>query len=294
MPSASRISWIAAETSSSSRAIRRGAHLDDRHLAAEAPEHLPELEADVAAADDDEVAREEVHVHHRAVGEEWHLIDARHGRHAARPPTLMKMRSAVEPFGADADLVRALEPGVALIHRAALVAAQTLFDAGTRRARDRVLARLDALHVHRHRADAHAELGAAAGECGGICAGHHRLRRNAAGVDARPAEVMAFDDAQPTVPKLPIWTPQTGPPGPCQSQSRRISPPSFRASAGQWYVRGSLSGLGTGLGTRGSGLGTRGSGLGARGSGLGLGARGSGTRGSGLGARGSLLLKHLA
>ena len=40
-------------------------HLDDGDRAAEAAEHLPELEADVAAADHDQVLRHEVDVHHR-------------------------------------------------------------------------------------------------------------------------------------------------------------------------------------------------------------------------------------
>ena len=66
MPSASRMSAIASETSSSSRAISRGAHLDDRHLGAEAAVHLRELEADVAAADDDQVPRQLVERQHRA------------------------------------------------------------------------------------------------------------------------------------------------------------------------------------------------------------------------------------
>ncbi len=40
--------------------------LDHGDLSAEAPVHLRELEADIAAADDDEVLGYEVHVHHRA------------------------------------------------------------------------------------------------------------------------------------------------------------------------------------------------------------------------------------
>ena len=60
------------------------AHLDDGDLAAEAAEHLPELEPDVAAADDDEVLGDEVDVHHRAVGEERHLVDAGHVGNDAR------------------------------------------------------------------------------------------------------------------------------------------------------------------------------------------------------------------
>ncbi len=55
MPSASSIAWTAAETSGSSRAIDARRHLDHGDAAAEAPVHLREFEADVAAADDDQV-----------------------------------------------------------------------------------------------------------------------------------------------------------------------------------------------------------------------------------------------
>ena len=76
---------MAAETSSSSRGISRGAHLDDRHLAAEAAVHLGELEADVAAADDRPGARgRKSSVHHRAVGQVGDLVDAGHRRHRRR------------------------------------------------------------------------------------------------------------------------------------------------------------------------------------------------------------------
>ena len=75
---------MAAETSGSSRLIRRGAHLDDGDLAAEAAEHLAELEADVAAADDDEMLGEEVELHHRAVGQVGDRVDARQIRERAR------------------------------------------------------------------------------------------------------------------------------------------------------------------------------------------------------------------
>ena len=51
-------------------------HLDDRDAAAEAPVHLRELEADVAAADDDQVLGQEIDVHHAGAREERHVADA--------------------------------------------------------------------------------------------------------------------------------------------------------------------------------------------------------------------------
>src|SRR5215467_5337639 len=55
-------------------------HLDDCDLAAKAPEHLAEFETDVAAANDHEMTREKVHLHHGAVVEAVHLVESRHRR----------------------------------------------------------------------------------------------------------------------------------------------------------------------------------------------------------------------
>ena len=65
-----------AETSSSSRVHEARAHLDDGDLAAEAAEDLRELDADVAATDDDEMARKGVEFEDADVGEEGDLVDA--------------------------------------------------------------------------------------------------------------------------------------------------------------------------------------------------------------------------
>src|SRR6516225_7337929 len=50
--------------------------LNYRHLAPEAAIRLPELKSDVAAAQDNEMWGEKIHVHHRAVGEVRNLIEA--------------------------------------------------------------------------------------------------------------------------------------------------------------------------------------------------------------------------
>ena len=62
-------------------------HLDDRDLASESPEHLPELQPDIAAAHDDQMLGKKIDVHHRAVGEVFDLLESRHLRHdrARRP-----------------------------------------------------------------------------------------------------------------------------------------------------------------------------------------------------------------
>ena len=56
-------------------------HFDDRDLAAEAAEHLGEFEADIAAADDHQMPRQEIDLHHRAVGEEGDLVEPGHVGH---------------------------------------------------------------------------------------------------------------------------------------------------------------------------------------------------------------------
>ena len=57
--------------------------LEDRHGAAEAAEHLAELEGDVAAADDDEVLGQGVEVEDAVVVEPGHVGEARDRRFAS-------------------------------------------------------------------------------------------------------------------------------------------------------------------------------------------------------------------
>ena len=70
--------------------------LDHRHLRAEAPIHLRELEPDVAAADHHQMLGQPIEREHGGVGEkrQCRRCPGRSGT-SARPPTLMKMRGAV-------------------------------------------------------------------------------------------------------------------------------------------------------------------------------------------------------
>src|SRR5262249_3548362 len=61
-------------------------HFDDRYLAAKAAVHLAEFEADIAAADDDEMARQKIDVHHRRIRQIGHVVYTGHWRHH-RPAT---------------------------------------------------------------------------------------------------------------------------------------------------------------------------------------------------------------
>ena len=79
-PSSSRMRRTASETSGSSRPMTWRPLLDHRHLGAQAAEGLGELEADVAAADDDEVAGQLFEREHAGVVEGRR----RRGRRAGR------------------------------------------------------------------------------------------------------------------------------------------------------------------------------------------------------------------
>ena len=86
-----------------------------------------EFETDVAAAEDHQVLRQEVDLHHRGIGE------IRHGRRcpgiggtSARPPTLMKICSGLERVGADRNLLGRDEAGMAVVHRDVRVLAQAI------------------------------------------------------------------------------------------------------------------------------------------------------------------------
>src|ERR1700757_3890639 len=55
-------------------------HFDDRYLAAKAAVHLAEFEADIAAADNDEMLRQKIDVHHRRIRQVGHFVYAGHWR----------------------------------------------------------------------------------------------------------------------------------------------------------------------------------------------------------------------
>ena len=111
----------------------------------------------------------------------------------ARPPTLRKIRSASSTLVVDPDGVRTLEAGVAADQRAAVHALEPGLDAVAVVEHDLVLARLDLCHVDGDVAGADAVLGAASGDVCGVRAGHQRLGRNAAVVDAGSADELALD-----------------------------------------------------------------------------------------------------
>ena len=120
---------------------------DHRHARAEAPVHLRELEADVAAAGDDQVLGQGVERHHRGVGQHRHVgepVPVRQHRAAADVDEDLRR---LERLAADLDRVRAGEARVAPEHAQVRRAGEPFAQPVDRIRDDRVLARLDRLHV---------------------------------------------------------------------------------------------------------------------------------------------------
>src|ERR1700751_4322810 len=95
-------------------------HFDDRYLAAKAAIHLAEFEADIAPADNDEMVRQKIDVHHRRIRQVGHLLYAGHWRHQCPAAHIDKDPLSAQPpsivmIGGDFDRLRRCEPGVAAV-----------------------------------------------------------------------------------------------------------------------------------------------------------------------------------
>ena len=168
--------------------------LEHGHARAEAPVHLGELEADVAAADDQQVLGQEVDRHHRGVVEHRHVGDAFPGRQDRAAADVDEDLRRLQDRAVDLDRVRADEAGMAPDQAQVLRPADPLVEAFDRLADHRVLARLHRLHVDAHRPGIHPPVGGAPGDVGGAGARDQGLGRDAAVVDAGAAEVLALDE----------------------------------------------------------------------------------------------------
>src|SRR5262249_26925619 len=108
------------------------AHLDDGHLTAEAAEHLSKLEADIAAAHDDQMPRKKVDLHHGAVGQILDLIESRHLRDQHAPAHVDEDALRGKPLRPHADLARRFKTSVAFVDRAVFQFLQPILQAGSR------------------------------------------------------------------------------------------------------------------------------------------------------------------
>jgi hypothetical protein len=173
--------------------------LHDRDLRAEAPEHLGELQAHVATAEDQQVI--------------WHLVQLHDGRRVQRA-------DGVDPFdgypawpcpdvykhalGTQLDRITVVEPnlefpgackaGFAADQIQVLGVIEALLASAAEAVRDIALAPSHLDHVHVHGAVLDAVVGGAAVKVGYLRAGDHRLGRGTALVDAGAADVLAFYD----------------------------------------------------------------------------------------------------
>ena len=96
---------------------------------------------------------------------------------------------------ADRDLLWGQEAGVTHVDGARFQPLHPVFHAHSRLPGNRILTSLDSLHVHGDLTpQSEAEIAGAARDVRGIRARHEGFRRDAAGVDAGPAEVFALDD----------------------------------------------------------------------------------------------------
>lgn len=170
--------------------------LDHRHFGAEAPHHLRELQADVAAPDDDKVLGHAVELHDRAVVQRGHAVDARQRRPQRAPAQVEDDAWRRQPPARHLERGRCHEARLADDHLRMVEPAHPGFDARARLLHDRVLAGLDAGHVDLQAPGGEAELLAAPRQVHGTRAGHQRLGGHAADIDAGAAEVPPFDDGR--------------------------------------------------------------------------------------------------
>src|SRR5258708_3422820 len=89
---------------------------ENRHFAAEAAKHLPELETDVTSADNQQMPRKFGQIHHRAVGQIRYLIEPANVRDDGSPADVDKYAGRGESLFANRNLVRGFELRVAAIH----------------------------------------------------------------------------------------------------------------------------------------------------------------------------------
>src|SRR5206468_9243507 len=104
-------------------------HLDDGDAAAEAANHLCELQPDIAAADDDQVLGDEVDIHHGDVGQVADALEPVHRWNLRPGSDVQEDLLRGETLAVDVYRLVVDEAGVAAIHGRALQAGHPAFDA---------------------------------------------------------------------------------------------------------------------------------------------------------------------
>ena len=75
------------------------------------------IEADIAAADNDEMVRQKIDLHHRRIRQVGHFVDAGHWRHQRPAADIDKDPSGMQPLARDVHRLRRREAGVAAVER---------------------------------------------------------------------------------------------------------------------------------------------------------------------------------
>jgi hypothetical protein len=105
--------------------------LDDGDVRAETAEHLREFERDVAAADDDQMARQDLEIHHRGIGQVVDVVDTGQIRHGSPAAGVEEDLSGGQKVVADAHCIGGFEARMAAIERAFVHTGDPAFQSGS-------------------------------------------------------------------------------------------------------------------------------------------------------------------
>ena len=170
-------------------------HFNNRYPAPKPAVHLAEFEADKATADNDEMARQKVDVHHRRIRQVGHFVYAGHRRHQRPAADIDKDPFSPQPLAGDFHLLRRCEPGMATVERDVCGVFEGRGAPVSCRRDNRILAGFNPPHVDADiTSDHHTILGGAPRDPRGIGAHYHGLGRGAAGIDAGAADEMELND----------------------------------------------------------------------------------------------------
>ena len=95
-----------------------GGHFDDRDLAAEPAIDLCEFEPNIAAADHDQVPRQDIELENRAIGEIVDLVEPRHVRNESASADIDEYLLRLQCLITNRNLACGDKSGVILINRA--------------------------------------------------------------------------------------------------------------------------------------------------------------------------------
>jgi hypothetical protein len=168
--------------------------LNQCHVAPEAAIDLGKLEADVAAADHDQVLRQFVELEQSGAGQVIDLVEPRQVRHARPGPDVQKDLLGAQKLLTHLNGVRTFEPRMAAVQRDVHHPFEPAGDPSVRLSGDLSHSRLDLFHVCADPAlDGDAVLRGPAGKMSRSRAGHQCLRGNTAEVDTTSADLVPFD-----------------------------------------------------------------------------------------------------